>query len=188
VGRRHGLWRHRAVGGAGRRGGRGAGGRGRRSRAALDAATALGAAIAIDSSSLCSARAVADAVLAATDGGAHLSIDALGSPETAIASILGLRKRGRHVQVGLLLGEESTPPIPMDRVIARELEILGSHGMAAHEYPEMLARIADGRLQPDRLVGRTISLDEVPAAIVAMGAPATGAGMTVIVPGRGPTG
>jgi alcohol dehydrogenase len=150
------------------------------SRAALDAATALGAAAVIDSASLGSAAAVADAITAATGDGAHVSIDALGSPETAVASILGLRKRGRHVQVGLLLGSESTPPIPMDRVIARELEILGSHGMAAHEYPEMLARIADGRLRPDRLVGRTITLDEAPAAIVAMGEPATGAGMTVI--------
>lgn len=61
--------------------------------------------------------------------------------------------------------------------------ILGSHGMAAHEYPEMLARVADGRLRPDRLVGRTISLDEAPAALVAMGGPSTGGGMTVIVPG-----
>jgi alcohol dehydrogenase len=71
----------------------------------------------------------------------------------------------------------------MDRVVAWELEILGSHGMAAHEYPEMLARIADGRLRPDRLVGRTISLDAAPAALVAMGDAATGAGMTVILPG-----
>ena len=150
------------------------------SPAALDAAKALGATTAIDSASLGGAAAVADAIMAATSGGADLSIDALGSPETAVASILGLRKRGRHVQVGLLLGPQAAPPIPMDRVIARELEILGSHGMAAHEYPEMLARIADGRLRPDRLVGRTISLDEAPAAIVAMGGPATAAGMTVI--------
>jgi alcohol dehydrogenase len=61
---------------------------------------------------------------------------------------------------------------------------MGSHGMAAHAYPEMLARVADGRLQPDRLVGRTVPLDAVPAALAAMGAPAAGAGMTVIVPAR----
>lgn len=146
------------------------------SRAALDAAGALGAEVLIDASE----PSVADAVVAATDGGAHLSLDALGSVSTCLASIHGLRKRGRHVQVGLMLDDAATPPIPMDRVVAWELEILGSHGMAAHEYPEMLARVADGRLRPDRLVGRTITLDAAPAALVAMGGPATAAGMTVI--------
>ncbi|MBI2780554.1 MAG: zinc-dependent alcohol dehydrogenase family protein [Chloroflexi bacterium] len=148
------------------------------SRAALDAAVALGAEVAIDAHS----ASVAGAVVAATDGGAHLSIDALGSVETCLASIGGLRKRGRHVQVGLMVADAATPPIPMDRVVARELEILGSHGMAAHDYPEMLARVADGRLRPERLVGRTISLDAVPAALVAMGGPANAAGMTIIRP------
>ena len=81
-----------------------------------------------------------------------------------------------------MLADAATPPIPMDRVLAWELEILGSHGMAAHEYPEMLARVADGRLRPDRLVGRTIPLDAAPAALVSMGGPAAGAGMTVILP------
>ena len=81
-----------------------------------------------------------------------------------------------------MAGEAARPPVPMDRVIARELEILGSHGMAAHEYPEMLARIADGATAARRLVGRTITLDEAPDALVAMGGPGRGAGMTVILP------
>ena len=88
-----------------------------------------------------------------TDGGAHVSLDALGSPATAVASVRCLRRRGRHVQVGLLLGDASTPPLPMDQVVAHELEIYGSHGMAAHEYPAMLALIEDGTLEarsPDR--------------------------------------
>ncbi|MEO5704033.1 MAG: zinc-dependent alcohol dehydrogenase family protein [Candidatus Limnocylindrales bacterium] len=150
------------------------------SPAALAAAEALGAEALVDARE----PGVADAVVAATGGGAHLSLDALGSTATCLASIGSLRKRGRHVQVGLMIADAATPPIPMDRVVAWELEILGSHGMAAHEYPEMLARIAGGSLRPDRLVGRTISLDEVPAALVAMGEPATGAGMTVILPGQ----
>jgi D-arabinose 1-dehydrogenase-like Zn-dependent alcohol dehydrogenase len=152
------------------------------SEAALEAAAALGAEVRINAAELAATEAVIDA----TGGGAHLSIDALGSVETCLASIRGLRKRGRHVQVGLMVAEAATPPIPMDRVVAWELEILGSHGMAAHEYPEMLARVADGRLRPDRLVGRTIALDEVPAALMALGGPATGAGMTIIRPGSGP--
>ena len=152
------------------------------SPAALEAARVLGAEVLVDPRAV-AAGSLAVAVVAATGGGAHLSVDALGSAETCVASVECLRKRGRHVQVGLMTGEAARPPIPMDRVIARELEIRGSHGMAAHEYPAMLTRIADGRLRPDLLVGRTITLDQAPAALVAMGGPATAAGMTVIVPG-----
>lgn len=122
----------------------------------------------------------AAAVRDLTGGGAHVSLEALGTPATAVASVNSLRRRGRHVQVGLLLGEASTPPLPMDRVIAQELAIHGSHGMAAHEYPAMLALIADGTLHPERLVGEVLTLDEAGRALAAMGAPAVSAGMTVI--------
>lgn len=122
---------------------------------------------------------VASAVHQLTDGGAHLSLDAYGSAATAVNSVRSLRKRGRHVQVGLMTGEHAAPPIPMDLVVANELEILGSHGMAAHEYPEMLAAIASGRIDPRLLVGRTISLDEAPAALAGMDG-STHPGMTVI--------
>ena len=71
-----------------------------------------------------------------------MSLDALGSAETMGASVRSLRKRGRHVQVGLLPPSLGEPPVPMSRVIFHELEILGSHGMAAHRYPEMLALVA----------------------------------------------
>ncbi|MFD2350761.1 zinc-binding dehydrogenase [Nonomuraea ferruginea] len=91
-----------------------------------------------------------------TRGGAHVSIDALGSPRTCAASVESLRRRGRHVQVGLLPG--AATPVPMGRVIAQELRLLGSHGMAAHAYPRMLELIRAGVLHPDQLVTRTIGL------------------------------
>jgi alcohol dehydrogenase len=114
-----------------------------------------------------------------TGGGAHVSLDALGSPATAVASVLSLRRRGRHVQVGLLLGADSTPPLPMDRVLAWELSLHGSHGIAAHEYPGLLDLIATAGLAPAALVGQVISLDEAGAALTAMDGP-TSAGMTVV--------
>jgi alcohol dehydrogenase len=123
---------------------------------------------------------VAEVVRALTGGGAHVSLDALGSPATAAASVESLRRRGRHVQVGLLLGPAATPPLPMDRVVAHELEIYGSHGMAAHEYPAMLALVEDGTLRPDRLVGDVIGLDQAGDALAAMDRPAASAGMTVV--------
>ncbi len=158
------------------------------SPAAREAARACGAEVVLDPLDGAAPGAgpdpadVAACVVEATGGGAHVSLDALGSPATAVASVLGLRRRGRHVQVGLLLGDAARPPLPMDRVVAWELEIYGSHGMAAHEYPAMLARIASGSLRPDRLVGRRIGLDEAPAALAAMSAGGGGAGMTVVVP------
>ena len=96
----------------------------------------------------------ADVIRDITMGGAHVSIDALGTPATAASSLRCLRRRGRHVQVGLLIGSMTTPPLPMDLVVARELEIYGSHGMAAREYPAMLAQVADRTLRPDLLIGR----------------------------------
>ena len=110
---------------------------------------------------------VVDSVRAATGGGPHLSIDAVGHPAAVKSSVTSLRPRGRHIQVGLLPTDDTS--VPMGSVIGRELEILGSHGMQAHRYPEMLQMIADGRLAPDKLVTRTISLEEVPAALPAMG-------------------
>lgn len=122
---------------------------------------------------------VVEAIRELTDGGAHLSLDAFGSRETSDNSIRCLRKRGRHVQVGLMVGDAALSPVPMDLVIASELEIIGSHGMAAHEYPEMLEQIAMGNIDPRALVGRTISLDEAPHALATMDS-APLPGMTVI--------
>lgn len=107
----------------------------------------------------------ADEIVRLTGGGAHVSIEALGRASTFADSLAGLRRRGRHVQVGLLLADDANPPTDMAAVIGRELEIVGSHGMPAHAYPQLLAEIADGRLQPNRLVSRVIGLDEAPHAL-----------------------
>jgi alcohol dehydrogenase len=112
-------------------------------------------------------------------GGAHLSIDALGHTETCVNSIHSLRKRGRHVQVGLMLAEDATPAIPMGRVIGMEIEIKGSHGMQAHRYDDMFRMISRGLLKPELLVGKTIPLADAPQALADM-AHFPGTGITVI--------
>ncbi|HEX6878450.1 MAG TPA: zinc-dependent alcohol dehydrogenase family protein [Nocardioidaceae bacterium] len=147
------------------------------STAALERARALGA------ESILDAEEVADtgaAIRELTGGGAHVSLDGLGSPGTAVASVRSLRRRGRHVQVGLLLGSESTPPVPMDEVVSKELEIYGSHGMAAADYPALMDLVASGTLRPDELVGEVIGIEDAGAALAAMDAPATTAGITVV--------
>lgn len=100
------------------------------------------------------------AIKAITKGGADISVDALGSNETCSNSILSLRKQGRHIQLGLLAGNESNPSLPMSAVIANELEIIGSHGMQAHQYPAMMDMIASGKLQPEKLIGKIVTLEE----------------------------
>ena len=132
---------------------------------ALALATGLGAAAVVDARS----QDVVPAVLATTGGGAALSLDALGSPETCANSIAALRRRGRHVQVGLLPPEQGRPVVPMELVVARELELLGSHGMAAHGYPEMLDLVAAARLRPDLLVTREITLADAGQALREVG-------------------
>lgn len=96
-----------------------------------------------------------------TQGGAHVSLDALGSQATCFNSIANLRKRGKHVQVGLMTGDHQHPKVPMDKVLANELEIIGSHGMQAFRYEALLQMIQEGKLQPEKLVERTISLEDI---------------------------
>ncbi len=111
---------------------------------------------------------VAEAVRDRTEGGAHVSVDAIGSADVCFNSIDCLRKRGKHIQVGLMVGEHSRPEVPMDKVLANELEILGSHGMQAHRYDEMLQMINAGRLAPQKLIGHSISLEDSIAALTSM--------------------
>lgn len=103
-----------------------------------------------------------------TKGGAHVSIDALGSATTCFNSISNLRKRGKHIQVGLMTGDNKHSKVPMNKVLANELEIIGSHGMQAYKYSEMLEMIKSGKLQPEKLIEKTISLEEATIALPQM--------------------
>ncbi|WP_432535981.1 zinc-dependent alcohol dehydrogenase family protein [Kineococcus arenarius] len=124
---------------------------------------------------------VAAAVEHLTGGGAHVSIDAVGLPATCEASVRCLRRRGRHVQVGLLPTAAGRASVPMDRVIALELQVLGSHGMAAHDYPRLLSLVTSGAFPLARLVGRELPLEAGPRALSELERPVT-AGITVLRP------
>lgn len=142
----------------------------------LDFARAVGAAATVNASTT---EDVVKAVIDISKGGVHVSIDALGSPITCFNSISNLRKRGKHIQVGLMLAEHRHPSVPMDQVIANELEILGSHGMQAYQYGALLEMIAAGKLQPEKLIGKIISLEESLQELTNMDS-YQGTGVTVI--------
>ncbi|MCW3091055.1 MAG: Alcohol dehydrogenase GroES domain protein [Ferruginibacter sp.] len=104
--------------------------------------------------------AVSEGIIDITKGGATVSVDALGSRETCTNSIRCLRKQGKHIQLGLMAGTEANPPVPMGEVIAKELQLIGSHGMQAHQYPAMLEWISSGKIHPEKLLGKIITLEE----------------------------
>jgi alcohol dehydrogenase len=143
------------------------------SEAALERARALGASHTVHTADQ------VDAVVRATGGGAQVTIDAIGSPSTARAAIHSLRRRGTHVQVGLMLGDNASAPLPWDRVIAWELRVIGSHGMSAMNYPALLELVREGRLRPERLVGSIVDLAGAIDALVAMDDERAASGMVV---------
>lgn len=123
------------------------------------------------------------AVADITGGGSHVAVDAVGSEQTCADAILSLRRRGRHVQIGLLPPVNGDPRVPMARVIAWELDVMGSHGMAAADYPGMMALIEQGLLRPELLIERTIGLAEAASLLPGFDR-AKPAGMTMIDPSR----
>lgn len=143
---------------------------------ALAMARAMGATATLD------ARAgdVGAAVRDLTDGGAHAAIDALGITATFHNSLYSLRKLGRHVQVGMPLGDHQTVPLPLlELVYSRQISIAGSRGIAASRFAALFGMIAGGRLDIASLVTRRIALSETESTLRAMDG-FTGAGVTVI--------
>ena len=125
------------------------------SQESLDLAKSIGAEETINANETID---VVEAVKQISKGGADVSIDALGIESTCVNSVRNLRKRGRHIQVGWMLGDASTPPIPMDLVMGNELEIIGSHGMQSHRYGVMIDMIRRGDLAPQKLIYEEIDL------------------------------
>jgi D-arabinose 1-dehydrogenase-like Zn-dependent alcohol dehydrogenase len=147
-----------------------------RNPAALAVAAGLGA----DHTVVAGEAGVA-AVVTDLTGGAHVAVDAVGSEQTSADAVRSLRRRGRHVQVGLLPPVDGHPRVPMDRVIAWELDLLGSHGMAAADYPPLVALVESGELAPQRLVERTVGLGEAAAMLPTMDS-STLTGITMVDP------
>lgn len=146
---------------------------------ALQVASRLGADHVVPSHGV----AVPAAIAELTGGGSHVAMDAVGSEATCADSILSLRRRGRHVQVGLLPPVDGHPRVPMERAIIWELDLLGSHGMPATDYPTMLSMIQHGDLRPQDLIERVVTLAEATQLLPRMDT-ASPAGITLIDPNR----
>jgi alcohol dehydrogenase len=103
---------------------------------------------------------VVDQVFALTGEGANVSMDALGSLETSRNSIHCLAKKGKHIQVGIL-GTENNIDVSTAELIAKEIEIIGSHGMPLADYDTIFDLISDKKIDLSLLIDRTVKLDDI---------------------------
>lgn len=111
-----------------------------------------------------------EAVMEITKGGANLSVDALGIPETCQNGILSLGKRGRQLQIGLTpKSENGFISVPIDYMVGREIQIIGSSGMPTSHYRHMFNLIDSVNIQISKLVTRTVALEEAFDVIKGMG-------------------
>jgi alcohol dehydrogenase len=84
--------------------------------------------------------------------------------------LLSLRTLGRHLRLGASnKREQGEIRIPVDVMLFRELSFVGSFGMAAARYPEMLAMVESGRISPELLVGETVPLERAGEVLASMG-------------------
>jgi len=96
-----------------------------------------------------------------THGGADVSVDALGIAATCRNAVLSLRKRGRHIQIGLTTqGEKGEVALPIDQIVFKELQITGSLAIQSFRYPAMLSMVERGRLAPRELITETIPIEK----------------------------
>ncbi|TWI58175.1 zinc-dependent alcohol dehydrogenase family protein [Halalkalibacter nanhaiisediminis] len=115
-----------------------------------------------------------------TKGGVHVSVDALGVTTTCQNAVNSLRKRGRHLQIGLTTQEEQgMVPLPVDLIVQKELSIIGSLGMQAARYPAMLQMVESNILKPEKLVTQTVKIEEAGDVLMSMGEFKT-VGVTVV--------
>ena len=128
--------------------------------AALELASSLGA-----THTLAPGPGLGSEILEISGGGVHVGIDAIGHPDVLVTSIDSLRPTGRHIQVGLLSGQEV--PLHLDRFIAKELEILGSHGISAASFPAMFDLIVSSGMDIRSMVGQELTLEDGARALEA---------------------
>ncbi|WP_087972251.1 zinc-dependent alcohol dehydrogenase family protein [Oceanobacillus rekensis] len=104
-----------------------------------------------------------------TGGGAHVAVDALGITATCQNAINSLRKRGRHLQLGLTSSDEQGKvELPVDLIVVKELEFIGSSNMPVSRFSAMLNMIESGVLHPEKMITRKVSLEEAADIIINM--------------------
>jgi len=118
------------------------------------------------------------AILDITNGGAQVSIEALGIQQTTNASIECLATLGRHVQIGMPTGD-GRMDVNMRAIYMKQLSFFGTRGMPSWKYPRLLDLIERGSVDISPMVAREVRLEDASAELRAMGGP-TSPGTAVI--------
>jgi D-arabinose 1-dehydrogenase-like Zn-dependent alcohol dehydrogenase len=126
---------------------------------ALELARKMGATVTLNAAS---SDRVWQQVRDLTDGGGEVSVDALGTATTFENSLRSLRKLGRHVQVGMPVGNHTTVPLALlELVYSRQLSIIGMRGLGSAGFAPLLNMISAGRVDLSDLVTRRVALSQV---------------------------
>lgn len=134
----------------------------------LQYAKGLGAEVVVDARAGDAAQAVRDA----TQGGAHVAIEALGIEDTTAGAMRALRKLGRMVQIGMPAGDHAQMTLPMDALYSGQLTVYGTRGMPAWRYPQLFDFIAAKGLDLSPLIARKVRLSDATDELCAFDAPA----------------
>jgi propanol-preferring alcohol dehydrogenase len=96
-----------------------------------------------------------------TGGGADIGFEAIGNPTTQAQAFSCIRTGGRFVVVGF-----TDKPMMLDtgRVMYREMEIIGSLGCRAVDYPRVLELARQGKIKVKELVTAQFALNDINAA------------------------
>ena len=144
---------------------------------ALEKARDLGADIVLDSAKFPN---IWQEVRELTNGGVHVSLDALGIEETFQNSIRSLRKLGRHIQVGMPTGNNANVSLALlDLIYSRQLKVIGTRGMASSGFSSLLTMIDEGSIKIDSLISKRLKLSQVSEALSQFGKRSE-AGITII--------
>lgn len=132
----------------------------------LEHAVAHGADATVNAAKVNAAEAIRDI----TNGGAQVSIEALGIETTTNASVECLATLGRHVHVGMPSGD-GMMTVNMRAIYTKQLAFYGTRGMPSWKYPSLLGMIERGDVDISPMVAREVALSEASGELRAMNGP-----------------
>ena len=129
-----------------------------------------------------SGQPLIDEVLRRTAGrGVDVVLEAVGRAETVVPSIECVRRGGTVTLIGNIQPEV---PLPLQRVVTREVRLQGSCSSAG-EYPEAIRLLASGAITVKPLISAVSSLDEAARWFKRLHAREAGLLKVVVTPGNG---
>lgn len=116
-----------------------------------------------------------------SNGGVDAFVDAFGDPFALEHGLGTLRRRGKYIQVGLIPDTVGKPQTSFEKLVAHELEIIGSHGIQAHEYQALLDFVQEKIIDFEPLIKGFVTLEKGAELLQKDDGPDS-AGIVIIVP------